>query len=201
MSHYRPDRRTVRLSAALGALTLCAVACTGSTPSSPAAPPGPFPPRPYVIDVTKIDPCSALTPAQARQRDARKGPPRTVDLGVGRPSKACGWSNDDEKYRYNFQTIEADAALALQAPGTNSVISVDGFGAVLNVSGESNVTGSGIPQLCQITIDVNTNQSIRVQVGGADTTTYGSQAEIKESCDRVRVLAHDVLTTLSSQQT
>lgn len=158
-----------------------------------------FPPRPYAIDVTKVDPCTALDAAQVRQRGAQKGTPRTADVGVDEPSKACGWTNVDDGYGYNVQTIEADASRALPMPGSSLTV-IDGFGSVLNVPGETTYTGPGIPLLCQMTIDVNTDQAIRVQVQSDDTQSYGSAPEQQESCGRVHTLAHDVLSTLASQQ-
>lgn len=197
MSRRRQVGRAALLTAA-GVLAGFVVAC--SAPSPPAAPAGPFPPRPYAIDVTKIDPCTALTKDQARQRGARNGVPGAADLGVDAPSKACGWTDFDDGYGYNVQTIEADASRALPMPGS-SVTVIDGFGAVLNVPDESALfAGPGIPLLCQMTIDVNTDQAIRVQVQSDDTQSYGSAPEQQESCGRVQTLAHDVLSTLASQQ-
>lgn len=200
MSHRRPARHATSLLITLGLLAGCVMACAAPNPLPSGTPPGPFPARPYTIDVVKIDPCSVLTADQARQRGARKGRPVTVDVGVGAPSNGCGWTNFDDGYRYNFQTIEADAALSLQMPGT-SVTVIDGFGAALNVPDQSQMfSGPGIPLICQMTIDVNTDQAIRVQVQSDDNSSYGSAPEQEKSCARVQTFAHDVLSTLSSQQ-
>lgn len=188
---------TLALTATTLALSL--IACSGPAEGGTAA--GRFPDRPFSLDVTRIDPCSALTTEQALRRGAESGGPKDVNLGLSSPSKACGWNNFEDGYGYNFQTLDAGAEEALSAPGVNTVETVAGFGAVKNVVDESTgYAGPGIPLVCQLIIDVNEGQAVRVQVQSSNTKSFGNEQASTETCNRAEDLARDVMTTLASQQ-
>lgn len=190
--------RTIPYLTVIATGTLILGACSG--PGVNPADGGPFPARPYTLDVTQIAPCSTLTEEQARERGAESGGPGEADVGAGKPSRTCGWNNFEDGYGYNFQTVEADASQALAAPGATVEV-VNGFGAVLNVPDESALfAGPGIPLICQLTIDVNNAESIRVQVQSSDPGSFGVEKAKIDTCGRAKVLASDVLTTLASQQ-
>lgn len=168
--------------------------------SQPAADPpssGPFPPRPADLDINLIDPCSVVSAEQRKELgvDARDG--GMADVGVGAPSKACGWRNFDTGYGYNFQTIPTGADRALTVPGS-TLQSVNGFGSVQNFPEEG--SGPGIPPTCQLTIDVNDGQAVRIQVESSDTSDTGSPQALADSCSRAQAFARDVMTTLVNQQ-
>lgn len=195
--------RELRVRSATYSMATAVVILALSACSAPGAEnsPDPFPERPYTLDIARIDPCSALTSAQAQQRGAETGGPKDVDLGLGGRSTACGWNNFDDGYGYNFQTIGVDARQALSAPGTTRVETVNGFGAAMNVVDESTgYAGPGIPLTCQLTIDVNQGQAVRVQVQSSNTKSFNNKQAEAETCDRAKSLAGDVLTTLTNQQ-
>lgn len=175
----------------------CALPGTGGGSDDPArSTSSPFPARPIGLEISKIDPCSLLTTEQQREIGVKPGRAGRVNVGVGEPSNTCGWT-DDEGYRYNFQTIRADASQALTVPGS-AVRDVAGFGAAQNRP--EMYQGPGIPPTCQLTVDINDGQAVRMQVQSSDTDESRSGQLLDEACRRVDAFATDVMTTLVNQQ-
>lgn len=171
--------------------TACSVIASSPESSTP------FPDRPAAIDIARIDPCSVLSGSQRSAMGVDGGTPRTADVGVGSASRGCAWINSNEGYGYTFQTIPVGAEAALESPGSSLQV-VNGFGAVQNRPDQ--VQGSGIPPTCQLTIDVNRGQAVRVQVQSVDTQENRSEELLSQACDRSRTFAVDILTNLTTQQ-
>lgn len=198
MTGGRPDRSLSRFVALLFvaiAVTTSAAACSGIAPTPQTR--TLFPDRPSTIDIVRIDPCSVLSENQKSTLGVDAGTPRTADVGVGSASRGCAWINSDEGYGYTFQTIPIGAEAAMESPGSLLQV-VSGFGAVQNQPDQ--VQGSGIPPTCQLTIDVNQGQAIRVQVQPVDIQEGRSEELLREACGRARAFAADTLTTLTTQQ-
>ena len=156
-----------------------------------------FPARPAAVEISAIDPCSVLSEEVRKRLGLQRGVARTANVGTGEVSRGCSWVNTDDRYGYNFQTIPTGAADALKAPGS-SVQIISGFGAVQNRPDE--YQGPGIPPACQLTIDVNDGQAVRVQVQSSDTDDSRAGELLAEACQRSRSFATDVMSTIVDQQ-
>lgn len=167
------------------------------TPPTPSPPDRPLPARPTGLDIGEIDPCSVLDDQQRLQLGVRAGKAKDTELGVGEPSRGCAWRNNDTGFGYNFQTIRIEADRALTVPGS-MVRTINGFGAVQNSPEES--SGPGIPPTCQLTIDVNDGQAVRVQVQSSDSESSESRQVRDDTCMRAESFARSVMTTLVNQQ-
>jgi len=166
---------------ALAAITLL-------TGCAEAAPDSPFPPRPADIDVTGIDPCAALTPAEQADRGVGPGEPGTGDLGDG-PTRICGWSNFDDGYNYSVQTLPLPAAVVVGTPDS-TVHVVDGYGVV-----QSTAFGDSFP-LCSHYIDASDPHGIRVQVMATASNEDGSIKDFDEVCGKTTLLTSQALRNL-----
>lgn len=186
-------------SALGGSVILAALLVSAGCASNPpdrAAAVNVFPDRPSNLDITRIQPCSAVSTEARKQLGLEEGKAgRLIVSGV--PSEACGWQNFSTGYGYNVQTARLDAERALTDPGSTVTV-INGFGAVQNAP--KGLTGQGIPPGCQLTIDVNDGQLVRVQVQPGDPDQSESQQARNESCARVITFATDVMTTLVNQQ-
>ncbi|MBW0106347.1 DUF3558 domain-containing protein [Pseudonocardia sp. KRD291] len=191
MTGYGGNRAWVTAIATLAAIAVAG--CSG--PSSTA--PSPFPPRPAELRTADIDPCSVITDTDRRRLGVERGTAGESDVGIGAPSRTCGWRNFDDGYGYNVQTIPTAAGAALSVPGS-TVRTVNGFGAVENVPAD--YQGPGIPPACQLTIDVGEEQAVRVQVQSSDTRASGSPEALAEACSRANALAHSVMRNLVAAQ-
>lgn len=156
-----------------------------------------FPPRPAAIDIAKIDPCAVLSDSFRKDLGVDAGTPRTANVGTVDASRGCTWVNTEDGFGYNFQTIPTSAADALKAPGS-VVQEVRGFGAVRNSPDE--YQGPGIPPACQLTIDVNDRQAVRVQVQSSETDNSRAEELLGEACKRSTAFAADAMSTILSQQ-
>lgn len=189
-----PDSRR-KLVGVLGIVLTGALlaACSGSSSEANA---DPFPERPLNIQLTKIDPCSALSAVQRQQLGVERGEGDAREVG-GLPTRTCTWTNYKDRFGYNLQTVPIDAEEALGFSGA-TVQLVNGFGAAQNTP--EDYQGPGIPFLCQLTIDVNDNEGVRVQAQSSDTSSRDSSQSRAETCSRANAFARAVMTTLVNQQ-
>lgn len=175
------------------AVVLVALALAGcSGGSAPAAPPDPFPPRPAAIDIERIDPCATLTAQQLAPfgvgvEDERAG---TAPVG-GVTSRACAWANMESDYSHTVQLIPRDAAEAVGGSGT-VVGAIEGYGTVRVTARET------ASPLCEIYVDVNDGQLMRIQVQAIAVRPDGSSPPIDEVCQRAEVVVAEALRTARS---
>lgn len=165
-------------------------------PSEPAPAASVFPPRPTDLDITKISPCAAVTDVQRRRLDVGSGTPGEVVVS-GVSSAACGWQNLSNGFGYNVQTIPLPADQALGEPGSK-LTTVNGFGAVQNSPAE--ITSPGIPAFCQLIVDVNEGQNIRIQVQSSDVEASTEQSARDDVCARVNTFASEVMKNLAAEK-
>lgn len=175
-------RHAPALVLALATVGAVLAGCAGAGAESES----PFPARPAEIDISTLDPCSALTGAQQRALGLDRGEPATVDLASG-PSRTCMWSNFDEGANYTVQTVDESASAAVGVPGT-TIETVAGFGAV-------RVTASAdTAPLCELYIDAADGQSLRVQLQHLGNDENGAPRSMAEVCGRAVAAATDTIT-------
>lgn len=185
----RPRRHIPPLLATLG----IAAALAGCGDREPAPPASPFPPRPVSIDVSSLDPCSGVSPAEQDRLGLETGRANTATVN-GVASPACTWVGySSEALNYSAQTIPLDAADAADEPGSR-VIQLGGFGAVQGAPSTGN--GPGLPTFCQIAVDVADGQTLRFQVNNGDPTPGDDAAAIDTVCSEARRFATDYLSTI-----
>lgn len=169
---------------------LVAAGC-GSAESAPPA--SPFPPRPESIDVSRLDPCSGMPPAEAERLDLDSGQSGTATVN-GTVSPSCTWLGyGSETYIYGAQVIPLNAAGAAAEPGSR-IVDIDGFGAVQGAPGTNN--GPSQPAFCQIAVDVADGQTFRIQLNSGDPTDGGDPATIDDVCSEARRFASEYLAAL-----
>lgn len=187
----RPTRGRLLLAASVGLLVIL----TGCGSPAPETPPGPFPPRPVTIDLSTLDLCSGVTPAEA---DRLKLPPvsRSTTTVEGSASPTCDWTDPGfGTFAYTAQAIPLSTIGAEQVPGSK-IIEIEGFGAVQNVPETVNTSSS--PAFCQIAVDVAADQTLRIQVENGVLGTGNDQAALDATCAEARRFATEFLTTLRS---
>ncbi|MFP5072918.1 DUF3558 family protein [Pseudonocardia nantongensis] len=165
-------------------LALAAAVTAGCTPA-PAAPLDPFPPRPADIDIERVDPCATLSPELKRELQVGEGVAGTAPVDE-MTTRACGWGNLLDGFNYTIQLIPQDAGRAVADPGT-WVSTVAGFGTVTQTE-----RADTFP-LCQVLVDVNDGQTIRIQVQTTDEQTDGAAYPVDEVCRRADRVAADAV--------
>lgn len=180
------------LVALLGAVLV--IAGCGSVPAEPAGPPNPFPPRPKNLDLSNVDLCATLTPAQKEERGIDRDRESAGVTEYGEPTSTCNWSNDENSAFYAIQIIQGSAAGALLKEGAG-VSEISGFGAVRGPD-ENPARDPGYPPFCQIPIDASDTQTLRVQYESARGDA-SNPAEHEAACGVAIWLAQDILANLS----
>ena len=159
-----------------------------------AAPPGPsdpFPSRPADIDIERLDPCALLSAEKRAELQVGAGQAGTAPVG-GAMTRACGWLSIRTGYDYSVQFIPQNAADAVGAEGA-VVDAVEGYGTVQVVDRVETYP------LCEILIDVNEEQLVRVQVQTVRHSADESPGPGGAACERGRTLAADVVRTAREQ--
>lgn len=174
----------------LGLLAAVLVGCGGS----PAEPESPFPARPVDIDVSTLDPCDALDPSRAEALGLGEGARGTAVVD-GTEARDCTWLGNGDASNYGVQVISLGAVTAAAEPSSR-IVTVGGYGAVEGAPQTNN--GPGLPAFCQLAIDVNDNQTIRVQVNNGRPSTGGDPNAIRDVCRQAGEVAAEVLTVLTS---
>lgn len=146
-----------------------------------AEPEGPFPVRPAEIDVSNLDLCSLLTPAQRTQLSVDEGEPGNVVLPEG-PSRTCTWPDNDAVISYAVQTISEPASTAVGA-SDSSLDTVGGFGAV-RVTAYAEST-----PLCEFYLDTGDADTLRVQVQAVGYGDDDKPLAMTRVCEQARALA------------
>ncbi|MFP5023251.1 DUF3558 family protein [Pseudonocardia phyllosphaerae] len=159
------------------------VAVVAGCGSVPAGPPDPFPPRPQAIDIERLDPCALLTPEQQEARNVGSGQAGSAVLD-GATTRACSWVSIDSPLSYAAQLIPQSAVGASGEPGT-----IDGYGSV-RVADRVDT----YPR-CDVLLDVNDDQLIRIQVEAQTRPSPGDQRSypVAEVCAAAEKTASDVL--------
>lgn len=188
MPRPTPRRRTLGPLVAACAILLPA----GCGSGAPAAPPSPFPPRPESVDVSRLDPCSGVSPADARRLDVGRGSPSTATVD-GTRSPACTWVGYDDGYNYGAQVIPLSAVGAAGEPGSR-VVDVDGFGAVISAARTNNTPGG--PAFCQLAVDVADGQTVRFQLNNGRPGTGGRPDAVDATCAEAQRFASGYLRTI-----
>lgn len=168
-------------------IAVAVVGCAG--PSEPAAPPDPFPPRPQAIDIEQLDPCELLTAEQLAplglgSEDSRSGTPQVSGL----PTRACDWWNLQSDFGQSIQLIPLDAEQVVGSSGAE-VGSIDGYGTVRITDRETN------SPLCEIYVDVNDGQVVRIQARATAQTPDGAPLSAEATCQRAEGVAQEALRT------
>ncbi|ANY06105.1 hypothetical protein AFB00_07105 [Pseudonocardia sp. HH130630-07] len=154
-------------------------------------PPSLLGPRPVDLDLSSVDWCATLTPEQQRARGVDYAEPWAGNVGVSR-SSGCFWQTV-ARTKFAAQVIDGRAESAAEERGLR-VVSVGGFGAVRAASTTGN--GPGLPPFCQIAIDVNETQTVRVQHRAGSIDDGGDPVAIEEACLTATRFGEDVLGNL-----
>ena len=178
------------------AAVLLSACGSSATSNQTAASNSPFPPRPSDVDITRVDPCAALSPSQRTELGLDRGKSDQVNVG-GTQSPTCRWVNDESGLLVSVQTIAVGAEQALSRPGS-TLRTINGFGAVENVPTE--LGGRSTPPFCQLTVDANSGQTVRVQVQTSNVNDAGNAQAIEAVCRRANDITGSVMTTLVGQQ-
>ncbi|MEQ3552203.1 DUF3558 family protein [Pseudonocardia nematodicida] len=176
------------------ALGVSLVAGCGAAPDAEGA--SPFPPRPATIDLRGVDVCELVDDEDLVERDLEPGTATVADVG-GIPSPTCAWIATDGRASYSVQNIGQPASIALGGP-TSEVARVAGFGAVLDAPEVNN--GPGFPAFCQVAVDLNDDQTLRIQVSNGDPRTGGDQAELDRVCTEASTFAALIVDGLPAQR-
>lgn len=168
---------------------LLAVAGCGEVVTEPA---DPFPPRPYVIDVAQVDPCTALSESQRTQLNLQYGSESPAQGGT---SRACTWPGMDG-VGYTFQTLAVDASAAVGADPTSAVLTIASFGAVQSAPPAQ---GTGLP-FCQVVLDVADGASLRTQLQVSPQGAERQPHTVETTCSQIRTIAAQMLENLRAQQ-
>lgn len=172
-----------------GAVVMCLLAVLvpagcGSVGEVPAGPVGPFPVRPVALDLSGVDLCATLTAEQKAARSIDRERAKVAQVG-GKPSPGCLWRSESTGISWTVQIVEASAVTAW-VPGESRLVIVDGYGAVREPDAAHNAAGTD--PFCQLPVDVNDTQTVRVQVAGSGDQRDGSDPA---AVDNVCVLASD----------
>ncbi|MFP5021096.1 DUF3558 family protein [Pseudonocardia phyllosphaerae] len=180
------------LLATAGAAVALTAGC-GAEAAAPASS-GPFPPRPTSIDVSRLDPCSGVTPAEAERLQLPEPLRRTADVG-GAPSPTCSWDGLSEgRYSYAAQFIPVSAAEAAQDRGSELDV-IDGYGAVRGSPASIHNVENG-PAGCQFAVDVADGYTLRIQVSSGALRTGNDPKEFRKVCAEARRFASAYLVTV-----
>ncbi|SFM88101.1 Protein of unknown function [Pseudonocardia ammonioxydans] len=169
-------------------IALVLAAC-GEVATDPA---DPFPPRPYTIDVTRVEPCSGLDAEQRERLSLQHG---SESLAQGGTSRACTWPSTDG-VGYTFQTLELDAGAAIGADPTSTLVTVAGFGAVQS---SPPAQGTGLP-FCQVVLDVADDASLRAQLQVSPLAAEADRRTVEATCEQLHTVAAQMLENLRVQQ-
>jgi hypothetical protein len=187
-----------RASTGMLATSIALVALTGCGSPVAAPPPAPavgngLPPRPAVLRIDGIDPCTLLTPAQAGQLDVEEG--RRNDYAPGTPIQgtACDWSTDEPRMR-----IHHGASLILNrgadyALGQEPLRNVDGYTATTTSSDLEDPRWH-----CFVVVDTGPGQSLLSDYS-VDTRDIPGMTHEK-ACDRAQAAAAMMLENLRAAQ-
>ncbi|MBC3191373.1 DUF3558 family protein [Pseudonocardia sp. C8] len=152
----------------------------------PPGPPDPFPPRPEVLDIERLEPCGLLSPQARAVFQVDEGRSGTAQLR-GVTTRACGWGSLDTPFDYSVQLIPQDAAQAVGAAGT-VLGSVEGYGTVRHTDREETFP------LCEILVDVNEGQLLRIQVQTVERRRdNGAAYPIEQVCGQAELAAADAV--------
>lgn len=171
------------------ATILFAVAACGEVGTEPA---DPFPPRPYMIDVARVAPCTALSEEQRTQLNLQYGSESTAQGGT---SRACTWPGVDG-VGYTFQTLAIDASEAVGAEPTSAVLTIAGFGAVQSAPPAQ---GTGLP-FCQLVLDIADGASLRTQLQVSPQGAERRPHTVESTCAQIRDVTATMLANLRAQQ-
>lgn len=131
---------------------------TGVPAPAPAQPGPALPPRPAVLPMTNVDPCSLLTDAQARRLGVEPG--RRYENQDDMPGPDCRWTNFPETpdRRWIAQPVRTRGAeYALGSTTGAQVVQVQGFSAVQTSSPYGDPRWS-----CLLFVDTAPGQSLLV---------------------------------------
>lgn len=182
MKHYIP-----------GFLAMALILGSTSCGQTGAIPPGEFPDRPFVLDVAQLDPCAALTDQQENEFALLPGRPGRSQDGT---SRGCTWIGSSG-LGWNLQTLADDAAGAIGAEPTSTVVNIAGFGAVQS---SPPAQGTGLP-FCQAVVDVADGAALRSQVQVVPDAPGVEQPTVEDACQELRQVTTLMLDNLHAQQT
>lgn len=169
------------------AVTVLLTGCGGTARNDEQDRPVSFPPRPFELDVTTVDPCDGLAPSDRARLGVRTTKPGTSQDGT---SNDCTWSTRDG-LGYTLQTFHVGAAQAFE-PGSSEIVEVAGFGAVQRSMA---APGTGLP-LCQLVLDVADTASLRAQAQVTPLAETGGAYTSRSICDRLRGEASRMMANL-----
>lgn len=152
----------------------------------------PFPERPYALDVSRVDPCAALTDQGREELDLRPGSANASHSGT---SRVCTWSSN-HGLGYNLQTFTDDASVAIGAEPTSQVITLAGFGAVQS---SPPAQGTGLP-FCQVVLDVADGSSLRAQLQVTPLAEHADRRTVEGTCAQLHAAATTMLENLRTQR-
>lgn len=187
---------------ALGAVLFLGIAgCAGSqvpppapAPSSPVTPArSSLGPRPLVLQLDGVDPCSLLSNAQRLQFDVAQGSAEGPTVDGSSKGRTCVWSSSNTRPgdRWTGATILDHGAE--HAAGKGQVRAVNRFPAVV-----TSPTGTDPRSSCLMLVDVAPGQALAAAYESATPDAPGMNHQV--ACGRAQQLATNLLATLWGQK-
>ena len=185
---------------ALGALLFLGIAgCAGSQVAPPdsasSAPVAPahsaLGPRPLVLKLDGVDPCSLLSNPQRLQLDTDQGSPGGPTVDGSSRGATCVWSSTRSAERWTGATILDHGAE--NAGGKGQVRGVNRFSAVV-----TSPTGTDPRSSCLMLVDVAPGQSLAAAYQNDTPDAPGMSHQV--ACGRAQHLATNLLASLWAQK-
>jgi hypothetical protein len=166
---------------------------TGSDGTNPAPSTSPLPPRPAVLRLDAVNPCTLLSSTQLGQLGIRQGEfSRDEDSSH---DALCHWDNYPERPSMRYVArlqVQQGADYALGSTTGHQLVQIDGFPAVQTTS-----EGQDPATHCILVVDVAADQSLWVQYNNAFGDYQGLTHE--QSCQFVRAFGEDLMQNLQTQ--
>lgn len=177
-------------------LSACEASSTAET-GRPAAAPGSarpaLPPRPRAVDLTGVDTCTLLSPAQ-QQQIGTDTPPEFTEYLDRYGNRRCDYGKRLASPRFGYQVkvvTQEDAAVYLtdERDAVARVVSAAGFPAVENHP-------PGDERGCFVDVSTKDGQYLSIQY----SESTGSTDTTEVACEKARVAAELAMSTLLTQR-